>query len=103
MPVINLMAFKSATRMNEGRQIAERFFGQINSEEDKPMAQVKKRMVDINKEIEWTLQKLFPATHDSEFKLRFTSQSFKQNTGVSAVYKNRFGELTLPLLHGHHG
>ncbi len=35
-----------------GRQIAERFFGHIHSEEYKPMAQVMKRMVDIYKENE---------------------------------------------------
>ncbi len=32
-----------------GRQIAERSFGHIHSEEYKPMAQVMKRMVDIYK------------------------------------------------------
>ncbi len=64
------------------------------------MAQVMKRMVDINKENECTFRKPFPATHDSKFKLRFTTSTFKKNTDVRAVYKNRLGELTLRLLHG---
>ncbi len=73
MPVIKLMAFKSAIRTNSGsslrlrvaqpsegcgvirqpdRQIAQTSFGRLHSEKYRPIAQVMKRMFDIYKDNE---------------------------------------------------
>ncbi len=84
-----------------GRQLAEKYFDHLHSEEYKPMARVLKRLINIFKENECTHRKTFLVTHDFKFKLRFTTWHFKKNTGVSALYKKRLGELTLLLFQGH--
>ncbi len=60
------------------------------------MAQVMKFMVDFFNQNERTLRNPFPSKHDSQFKLRFTTLSFKKNTHVIAMYMNRLGKLKFP-------